>query len=104
MYNLVQIIFSEPKKANQPTLRESSTSRILIHWNPVQEGPVLKYYDIQWRIFGRLEEAGNKSTAQTSATATRLRSNTAYTFTINARNVAGKGERSDETTFTTSKL
>ena len=85
-----------PAKATTPTLFSSTTTSITIQWEEVSEGSLQKSYFILWT-------PGNSgSTKSTSYNAENLQPNTAYTFTITARNAAGIGQPSDEATFPTS--
>ena len=86
-----------PAKANTPTLFSSTTTSITIQWEEVREGSLQRRYFISWNPF-----AGNTgSTKSTSYRAINLQPNTAYTFTITARNDAGYGQSSDEAIFLT---
>ena len=66
----------------------------------MSEGLLAKQYVISWGD----SQAESDTTSETAYTVTNLRSNTAYDFTITARNIeAGNGEASDSTTFRTGK-
>ena len=96
-YFVIYCIVSVPAKANTPTLFSSTTTLITIQWEDVREGSLQRRYFISWN-----PSAGNTgSTQSTSYRAINLQPNTAYTFTITARNDAGYGQSSDEAIFLT---
>ena len=87
-----------PAKASTPTLFSSTTTSIRIRWAEVSEGSLQRNYFISWT------PGFDGSTHSTSYNAENLQPNTAYTFTITARNDAGNGQPSDEANFSTSLL
>ena len=64
------------------------------------EGSLPKEYVVLWGD----SPAESETTSSTTYTARNLQSNTAYDFTITAKNEAGNGEASDSRTFHTGKL
>ena len=87
-----------PAKANTPTLLSSTTTSIKIQWEEINEGSLQRNYFILWA------SGFSGSTQSTSYTAENLQSNTAYTFTITAKNDAGDAQSSNEAIFSTSLL
>ena len=74
-------------------------------WHEQSEGSVQREYVILWNSFA-IESNGQGVTTITfrpaSYAANNLQSNTAYNFTITARNEAGAGQPSDQFTLSTS--
>ena len=96
-------MFLVPARVNSPILTSSTSSTLSLEWKAVNEGPLQKYYDVTWRTTNN-QTNGSATTLDTFCTVTNLESNTAYIFTITARNVAGRGKSSITTPFQTGWL
>jgi len=94
-------IFVVPARANDPRWNHSTSTAITVQWEAVTEGSLQKFYDIEWKSSNNRTN-GSGSTQETLFTATNLASNTAYDFTVRARNQLGCGRFSRDERFYTS--
>ena len=98
--NLI-VIFSVPSKVNLPTLTAFTSSSVSLEWDSVRGGSLT--YIISWRS-AHSNSSASGTTSTTRYKANHLESDTAYIFTVAARNQAGSGLPSEPVTFETSML
>ena len=96
---LIIIIIIAPEKVNTPIQVSSNATSIRFQWCPVNEGSVARSYDVIQK--NGAAKSRVTSTNETSVIIHGLQSNSAYTYSIRAKNTGGNGEYSDEATFYT---
>ena len=93
------MFFLAPEKVNTLIQVSLNTASIRFQWFPVKEGLVARSYDVFQK--NGVTKSRVTSTNETSVIIHGLQSNSAYTYSIRAKNTGGNGEYSDEATFYT---